>query len=50
MVVVTLHPCQPPPRLRFRVGLDCTDWTQWDEQAAKLRNQPSKHARYRMLK
>ena len=38
VVAVTLHPCQPPPRLRFRVGLDCTDWTQWDEQAARLRD------------
>jgi len=38
VVAVTLHPCEPPPRLRFRVGLDCTDWTQWDEQAARLRD------------
>ena len=38
VVAVTLHPCEPPPRLRFRVGLDCTDWTQWDEQAGRLRD------------
>lgn len=37
LVTLTLHPCQPPARLRFRVGLDCTDWTQWDDQAARLR-------------
>jgi TIR domain len=38
LVALTLHKCEPPPRLRFRVGLDCTDWTQWDEQAARLRD------------
>jgi tetratricopeptide (TPR) repeat protein len=38
VVAVTLHPCQPPLRLRFRVGLDCTDWTTWDEQAARIRS------------
>jgi len=38
VVALTLHPCQPPPRLRFRVGLDCTDWTQWDEEVKRLRD------------
>ena len=38
VVVLTLYQCQPPPRLRFRVGLDCTDWTHWDEEAKRLRD------------
>jgi len=38
VVALTLRPCVPPPRLRFRVGLDFTDWTLWDEQAARLRD------------
>lgn len=38
VVALTLHPCVPPPRLRFRVGLNCTDWTQWDEEVKRLRD------------
>src|SRR5271165_7024587 len=38
LIALTLHPCQPPPRLRFRVGRDCTDETQWGEQIKKLRD------------
>src|SRR5271157_4981862 len=37
LVTLTLHPCDPPVRLRSRVGLDCTDWTKWDEQTGRLR-------------
>ena len=37
IIVMTLHPCQTPLHVRFRVGLDCTDWTRWDEQASKIR-------------
>ena len=37
VVTLKLHPCDPPLRLRFRVGLDCTNRTQWDAQAAQLR-------------
>ena len=34
---LTLHACQAPLRLRFRESLDCTDWTRWDDEAARLR-------------
>jgi WD40 repeat protein len=38
LVALTLHPCQPPPRLRFRVGLDCIDSTRWNEEVQRLRD------------
>jgi WD40 repeat protein len=38
MVVLTLHPCQLPLRLRFRVRLDCTDPTQWEPEVGRLRD------------
>ena len=38
VVALTLEPCQPPARLRFLVGLDFTDSTQWKEEAARLRD------------
>ena len=37
LLALTLHPCQAPLRLRFRESLDCTDWTRWDDEAARLR-------------
>ena len=37
LLALTLHSCQAPLRLRFRESLDCTDWTRWDEEAARLR-------------
>ena len=37
LLALTLHACQAPLRLRFRESLDCTDWTRWDEEAARLR-------------
>ena len=38
LVAIVLQPCQLPLRLRFRVLLDCTDRTQWDEQVGRLRD------------
>src|SRR5512142_1170394 len=38
LVAIVLHPCQLPLRPRFRVLLDCTDRTQWDEQVGRLRD------------
>ena len=37
LLALTLHSCQAPLRLRFRESLDCTDWTRWDDEAARLR-------------
>jgi hypothetical protein len=37
LLSLTLHPCQAPLRLRFRASLDCTDWTRWDDESARLR-------------
>jgi len=37
LLALTLHPCHSPLRLRFRESLDCTDWTHWDDEAARLR-------------
>jgi hypothetical protein len=37
LLVLILHPCQAPLRLRFRESLDCTNWTRWDDEAARLR-------------
>ena len=37
LLALTLHDCQAPLRLRCRESLDCTDWTQWDDEAARLR-------------
>ena len=37
VIALQLHDCKPPLHLRFRVGLDFTDWTVWDDQAAKIR-------------
>ena len=37
LLALTLHPCQAPLRLRFRESLDCTDWTHWDDETARLR-------------
>jgi len=37
LLALTLHACQAPLRLRFRESLDCTDWTRWDDEAARLR-------------
>jgi WD40 repeat protein/energy-coupling factor transporter ATP-binding protein EcfA2 len=38
LVAIQLHPVELPLRLRFRVALDCTDRTQWDDQAGRLRD------------
>ena len=38
LVAIVLQPCQLPLHLRFRVWLDCTDRTQWDEQVGRLRD------------
>src|SRR5512135_740991 len=38
LVAIVLHPCQLPLSERFRVHLDCTDRTQWDEQVGRLRD------------
>jgi WD40 repeat protein len=37
LLALTLHPCQAPLRVRFRESLDCTDWNNWDDEAARLR-------------
>ena len=37
LLALTLHACQAPLRLRFKESLDCTDWSTWDDEAARLR-------------
>jgi hypothetical protein len=37
LVPLLLEPCQIPPRLDFRVRLDCTAQTQWEPEVARLR-------------
>jgi WD40 repeat protein len=37
LLALMLHACQAPLRLRFKESLDCTDWSRWDEEAARLR-------------
>jgi hypothetical protein len=37
LLAVTLHACPVPLHIRFRESLDCTDWTRWDDEAARLR-------------
>ncbi len=36
VIVLKLHPCEAPPHLRYKVGLDCTQWEQWDDEVARL--------------
>ncbi|HEX8204254.1 MAG TPA: TIR domain-containing protein, partial [Isosphaeraceae bacterium] len=38
LVAIRLHPADLPLGLRFRVALDCTDRSQWDEQIGRLRD------------
>src|SRR5262249_26052968 len=42
LLALTLHACQAPLRLRFREALDCTDWTRWDDEAARPRRAPGR--------
>ena len=37
LVVLTLHPCEAPLKLRVQVSLDCKDWMNWDDEVARLR-------------
>ena len=35
-VILTLHECELPLQLRYRVSLDCTNWEEWDDRVARL--------------
>ena len=37
LLALKLHACDLPLRLRFKESLDCTDWSTWDAEAARLR-------------